>query len=179
MFWELIATFSAGLGAAGIALLLRAITLKKLPNWIIPVFAGAGMLGFQIYSEYTWFSHQKSLLPQGVEVVRTAQESSGWRPWSYVYPQTMRFIAADVRNAAINQQNTDLILVDLYFFERRMSARRVPQVIHCQQHARADFTEELAIPSAGQAVSSGWHKLAADDQLLQLLCHNQLDAQQG
>ncbi|MES7593453.1 hypothetical protein U6M85_12405, partial [Cutibacterium acnes] len=68
MFWELIATFSAGLGAAGIALLLRAITLKKLPNWIIPVFAGAGMLGFQIYSEYTWFSHQRSLLPAGVEV---------------------------------------------------------------------------------------------------------------
>ncbi|WP_423186562.1 hypothetical protein ACO1PK_15845 [Alishewanella sp. d11] len=179
MFWELIATLSAGLGAAGIALLLRAITLKKLPNWIIPVFAGAGMLGFQIYSEYTWFSHQKSLLPQGVEVVRTAQESSSWRPWSYVYPQTMRFIAADVRNAAINQKNTDLILVDLYFFERRMSARRVPQVIHCQQQARADFTEELTIPSAGQAVSAGWHKLAADDLLLQLLCHNQPDAEQG
>lgn len=179
MFWELIATFSAGLGAAGIALVLRAITLKKLPNWIIPVFAGAGMLGFQIYSEYTWFSHQKSLLPQGVEVVRTAQESSSWRPWSYLYPQTMRFIAADVRNAAINQKNTDLILVDLYFFERRMSARRVPQVIHCQQHARADFTEELTIPAAGQAVSAGWHKLAADDQLLLLLCHNQPDAQQG
>lgn len=170
MFWELIATLSAGLGAAGIALLLRALTLKKLPNWIIPVFAGAGMLGFQIYSEYNWFDHQRSLLPQGVEVVRTAKESSGWRPWSYLYPQTMRFIAADIKNAANNQKNTDLVLVDLYFFERRMSARRVPQVIHCQQHARADFTEELEIPAPGATVASGWHKLAADDRLLQLLC---------
>lgn len=171
MFWELIATLSAGLGAAGVALVLRALTLKKLPNWIIPVFAGAGMLGFQIYSEYTWFSHQRSLLPAGVEVVRTAQESSGWRPWSYLYPQTMRFIAADVKNAATNQQNPALVLVDLYFFERRMSARRVPQVIHCQQQARADFTAELAIPTAADVVSAGWHKLAADDRLLQLLCH--------
>ena len=172
MFWELIATLSAGLGAAGIALVLRTLTLKKLPNWIIPVFAGAGMLGFQIYSEYTWFSHQRSLLPAGVEVVRTAQESSGWRPWSYLYPQTMRFIAADIKNAATNQQNPALVLVDLYFFERRMSARRVPQVIHCQQQARADFTAELEIPAADEAVSVAWYKLAADDRLLQLLCHD-------
>lgn len=175
MFWELIATLSAGLGAAGIALLLRALTLKKLPNWIIPVFAGAGMLGFQIYSEYTWFNHQRSLLPQGVEVVRTAEESSAWRPWSYLYPQTMRFIAADVKNAAINQQNRDLVLVDLYFFERRMSARRVPQVIHCQQHARADFTEELVIPAHGEKVAAGWHILTADDPLLRSLCQAKTD----
>ncbi|CAM5224284.1 hypothetical protein ALON55S_01165 [Alishewanella longhuensis] len=92
---------------ANIVLPLRALTLKKLPNWIIPVFAGAGMLGFQIYSEYNWFDHQRSLLPPGVEVVRTAKESSGWRPWSYLYPQTMRFIAADVKNAAANQKNAD------------------------------------------------------------------------
>lgn len=173
MFWELIATLSAGLGAAGIALLLRAITFKKLPNWIIPVFAGAGMLGFQIYSEYNWFSHQRSLLPAGVEVVRTAQESSGWRPWSYLYPQTMRFIAADIKNASVNQRYSALILVDLYFFERRMSARRVPQVVHCEAAARADFTEDLVIPAPGSPLSSGWHKLAADDQLLRLLCQPQ------
>lgn len=179
MLWELIATLSAGLGAAGIALLLRALTLKKLPNWIIPVFAGAGMLGFQIYSEYNWFDHQRSLLPQGVEVVRTAKESSGWRPWSYLYPQTMRFIAADVKNAAINQQNDALVLVDLYFFERRMSARRVPQVIRCDEHARADFTEELVIPQPGAPLTAGWHKLTADDPLLQLLCHNKLEQDQG
>lgn len=179
MFWELIATLSAGLGAAGIALLLRTLTLKKLPNWIIPVFAGAGMLGFQIYSEYDWFNHQRSLLPAGVEVVRSAQESSGWRPWSYLYPQTMRFIAADVKNAAINQQNAALVLVDLYFFERRMSARRVPQVIHCQYQARADFTEQLVIPAPGEPVAAGWHQLAPDDALLRLLCRNKVAQDQG
>ncbi|PXA71572.1 hypothetical protein [Vibrio sp. 11986-1-5] len=170
MFWELIATFSAGLGAAGIALLLRAITLKKLPKWIIPVFAGAGMLGFQIYSEYNWFSHQRSLLPAGVEVIRTAQESSGWRPWSYLYPQTLRFVAADVNNASVNQRYPALVLVDLYFFERRMSARRVPQVVDCEAGARADFSDDLLIPATAENITSGWHKLATDDRLLLLLC---------
>ncbi|WP_158144613.1 hypothetical protein [Vibrio metschnikovii] len=170
MFWELIATFSAGLGAAGIALLLRAITLKKLPNWIIPVFAGAGMLGFQIYSEYTWFNHQRSLLPAGVEVIRTAQESSGWRPWSYLYPQTLRFVAADINNASVNQRYSALVLVDLYFFERRMHARRVPQVVDCEAGARADFSEDLQIPATEENLTAGWYKLAADDRLLLLLC---------
>ncbi|EKO3579094.1 hypothetical protein FKN93_00990 [Vibrio sp. A8-1] len=170
MFWELIATFSAGLGAAGIALLLRAITLKKLPNWIIPVFAGAGMLGFQIYSEYTWFSHQRSLLPAGVEVIRTAQESSGWRPWSYLYPQTLRFVAADINNASVNQRYSALVLVDLYFFERRMHARRVHQVVDCEAGARADFSEDLQIPATEENLTAGWYKLAADDRLLLLLC---------
>lgn len=171
MLWELIATFSAGLGAAGIAMVLRVMSLKKLPNWIIPVFAGAGMLGFQVYSEYDWFNHQRSLLPTGVEVIRTAEETAAWRPWSYIYPQTMRFIAADIQNAAQNQLNKQIYLVDLYFFERRMSARRMPQVVDCGNGMRADFSDSLIIPAAGQASGSEWIKLDSDDKLLQLLCH--------
>ncbi len=172
MLWELIATIFAGLGAAGIALALRFISRQKLPRWLIPVFAGAGMLGFQIYTEYSWFSHQSSLLPAGVTVVRTVEETAPWRPWSYVKPQILRFIAADVQNAAINQRNPDLILVDLYFFERRASARSVPQVIHCTAGARADFTDSLKIPEGDEALSVDWRQLSADDPLLSLLCSN-------
>ena len=57
MIWHLVATFSAGLGAAGIAFLLRSLSKQKLPKWIIPAFAGIGMLGYQIYFEYNWFAH--------------------------------------------------------------------------------------------------------------------------
>ena len=64
MFWELVATVFAGLGAAGIALLLRKLSAQKLPRYLVPVFAGLGMLGFQIHAEYNWYSHQKSLLPE-------------------------------------------------------------------------------------------------------------------
>lgn len=170
MLWELVATFSAGFGAAGVAMVLRAISMKKLPRWIIPVFAAAGMLGFQVYSEYTWFSHQSSLLPEGVKVVRTANETAMWRPWSYVFPQTMRFIAADIKNASVNQQYSNLILVDLYFFERRMSARRVPQVIDCDTKVRADFTETLVLPVPGEPLSNAWIPLADDEPILQALC---------
>ena len=100
MFWELIATIFAGIGGAGIALMLRKLTKKTAPKWLVPVFAGAAMLGFQIQGEYDWYHHQASLLPEGVVVVKTVQEEAPWRPWSYVFPQTLRFIAADVANSA-------------------------------------------------------------------------------
>lgn len=172
MIWELIATVVAGFGGAGIALILRKISANKAPRYIIPVFAGAAMLGFQVHSEYSWYQHQSGLLPQGVVVVKAVQEKALWRPWSYLYPQTLRFIAADVNNAAANQQNTAVKLVDLYFFERRATARRVPVVLHCQQHARTDFTNELTIPAPGEAVGKDWQSMAADDPLLGAVCNS-------
>jgi hypothetical protein len=172
MLWELIATVFAGLGAAGIALLLRKLSNNIAPRWLIPVFAGAAMLGFQIYSEYTWFGHQTSLLPQGVVVVKTVEQQAVWRPWSYLYPQTLRFIAADIANASANTVNPQLKLVDLYFFERRAQARRVPQVVHCAQHSRANFTDQLVIPQGGETLSPEWQQLSQTDPLLLALCHS-------
>jgi hypothetical protein len=170
MFWELIATFCAGLGAAGIALFARSVSKKKLPQWLVPVFAGVGMLGFQVYSEYTWFSHQKSLLPDGVEVVKKIEESSPWRPWSFVKPQVVRFVAVRVGEGAVNQVNPDLVLAEVYLFERRKLAKRVHQVFHCGQNARAEFSENLEIPSFGEPLNEQWFSLPEDDPLLVEAC---------
>jgi len=76
MFWELIATVFAGLGGAGIALLLRKLTKQSTPKWLVPVFAGGAMLGFQIQGEYDWYDHQASLLPEGVVVVKRSAMAS-------------------------------------------------------------------------------------------------------
>ncbi|ADZ92360.1 hypothetical protein [Marinomonas mediterranea] len=172
MFWEFFATISAGLAGAGIALALRKFTLSKAPKWLIPSFAGLSMLTFQIHSEYTWFDHQSSRLPEGVIVLKTVEEKAPWRPWSYLYPQTLRFIAVDIERAAKNHANPDLVLVDLYFFERRQLAKRVPQVIHCGLNMRADFTNLLDIPQPGKpTISKEWKPLKSDDPLKQELCH--------
>ncbi|MBM6549619.1 hypothetical protein [Marinomonas ostreistagni] len=170
MLWELIATVCAGLAGAGIALFLRKLTLGKTPKWIIPALAGLGMLGFQIQSEYTWYEHQASLLPDGVVVVKTVEEQAPWRPWSLVYPQTTRFIAADIDNAAQNQNNQQVYLVDLYFFERRLAAKRVTQVVHCGAQARADFTNQLQVPHGNAVDPELWRDLPTNDPLLQAVC---------
>lgn len=174
MFWEFIATLFAGVGAAGVLLIVRMITRWKLPRWGIPAVAGGAMLAFQIYSEYNWFPHQKSLLPNDVTVVRQIEGAAPWRPWSYLYPQTVRFIAVRVGKAAVNTINPDLVLAEVYLFERRMSARRVHQVFHCGQNARADFNEQLQIPQQGESLSEQWFRLSADDALLNTVCRRAL-----
>ncbi|MCC5824682.1 hypothetical protein [Alkalimonas sp.] len=166
MFWELVATVFAGLGAAGLALSARWISRGRLARWWIPVSAGVGMIAFQIYSEYTWFDHQKSLLPAGVEVVRSSEQTAFWRPWSYVFPQTLRFVAADFNRADVNQINPELVRLPLYFFERRMSAIAVTTIIHCGQLARADEHAQLQLPAPGEQVANDWYRLEPTDPLL-------------
>lgn len=170
MFWEFIATACVGLGAAGIALAARQLSAKKLPSWAVPAFAGAGMLVFQVYSEYTWFSHQKSLLPQGVEVVKAVEETSSWRPWTFIQPQVVRFAAVHVGDGAVNQINPNLVLADVYLFERRQLAKRLHQVFHCEQGARAHFSEQLEIPLPGEPVNEQWLSLPDNDPLLMAAC---------
>ncbi len=170
MLWDLIATIVSGVGAAGIGLLLRKLTAQRAPRYLVPVFAAAGMLGFQIFSEYQWFEHQKSLLPEGVVVVKAVAESTAWRPWSYLRPQVVRFMALDVKNATANQQNPQLMLATLYLFERRSPAAAIRQVIHCGLQYRADFTEQLPIPAAGTALGQAWHPIGSGEQALLQVC---------
>lgn len=173
MLWDLIATIVSGVGAAGIALLLRKLTAQRAPRYLVPVFAAAGMLSFQIFSEYQWFDHQKSLLPEGVVVVRAVAESTAWRPWSYLKPQVVRFMALDVKNATSNQHNKELMLATLYLFERRSPAVAIRQVIHCGLGYRADFTEQLPIPAVGTALDSHWHPIGTTEQGLLQVCKAQ------
>lgn len=164
MFWELVTTIFAGFAGAGIALLIRRLTKKKAPTWLVPAFAGVFMLGVQIQGEYDWYPHQVSLLPKEIVVIKAIQETSPWRPWSYIYPQTVRFSAVDTSNIATSKSHPDWALVNLYFFERRHLAKRVPQVIDCQNSARSNFfkTKEDSTLS--------WHNLDSNDPLLTTVC---------
>jgi len=170
MFWELLATAFAGLGAAGVVLAARRFSGKRVPAWTVPAVAGSAMLAFQIYSEYTWFSHQRSLLPDDVQVVRHVEESAAWRPWTLIFPQTVRFIA--VGKGAVNKVNRELVLADVFLFERRLSARQVPQIFHCGANARANLSDALVIPAPGAPLDDQWTPLGADDALLQAVCGN-------
>lgn len=170
MLWELVATVFAGLGAAGIALMLRKISGQKLPRYLVPVFAGLGMLVFQIYGEYNWYSHQLSLLPKDVVVVKAVEEQINWKPWTYIKPQISRFMAVDVKNSAANSNNTSLVLANLYLFERRQAAMNVKLVIDCQAQKRANFTEQLVLPAPGEASGADFITISDDEKTLLSVC---------
>lgn len=137
MFWELIATFIAGFVAAGIVLSIR-LVFKKLPKWMVPAAAGLGMMGFGVYSEYDWYQHTATRLPQGVTVVTTYAEPVFYQPWSYYKAPIRRFIAID-KTAVKDTEIPNIKQAQLYFMERRMPAQTLPILIDCANGLQSEF----------------------------------------
>ncbi|MFQ3786139.1 hypothetical protein [Halomonas sp. A29] len=144
MIWHLIAAIFAGLGAAGIGLILRLASGKRLPKWIVPVFAGLGMLGYQIHYEYSWFDHKQDQLPATATVIQTEQDSMVWRPWTYLYPMTVAFSIVD-RNSMVSRQADDQELVEfiLYRFEKEYvdQLHHQPYLINCSSAELVPLSE--------------------------------------
>ena len=107
---------------------------------------------------------------------KKVEEGTWFRPWSYVKPQTLRFIAADSGNARANADNPDIYLVNLYLFERRRSVQQVPQVIDCAAPARADYAlqEKDSKLSIDEHVkqTTAWRPLEKNDPLFINVCIN-------
>ena len=201
MIYEFIATIAAAFGMAGLALIITHLSKLagfRAPKWLIPLFAAFGIFAFQVHQEYHWYEQKVAKLPEGVVVVKKIEDSAWFRPWSYIKPQTVRFMAADVGQAKSYIGNPQIKLVNLYLFGRRMSAQRVPQVIDCAKGARADYVYPSA-PNANNANNSSennnhkneqnneqnnlrepttatdlsklqWENLPADDPLLKTIC---------
>lgn len=166
MFIELIATFAAGIGAAGATLLINHMSGGRLPKWAMPVMAGLAMIGFTVWSEMSWGARTAAALPEGVEVVETIEETIVWKPWTFLVPQATRLIAFDKVGARDNENAPGVRLVDLYLFARWQPARRVPQLLDCNEGRRADVTDAgLADPAAAD-----WIPVGADDALIAAAC---------
>lgn len=166
MFWTFVATVFCGLGAAGIALSIRAITRKKAPKWIIPAFAGAGMLGYLIYMEYTWFDLKQTQLPEEAVVVSTEEYGAPWRPWAYVVPQVAAFTVLDTKSLVRDNPEQNIVRFSLYRFEQSYTdaVSQKMYLLNCD-------TQEL-VPLKGEKSldTSAMRKLSEDDQLLELAC---------
>ena len=166
MFFELVATFAAGIAAAGLALIANHLTGGRLPRWALPVAAGAAMLGYAVWSEYTWGPRTRAALPEGVEVLMTVEESRVWKPWTYVVPQTTRIMALDRAGVQTKPDAPGMLLADLYFFARWSPPAKRQQLVNCETGARADVSAAaLSDPS-----SARWRSAGADDPLVEALC---------
>lgn len=134
MIWHLIAAVFAGLAAAGIGLMLRAASGRRLPKWIVPVFGGLGLLGYQVQVEYTWYEHKTAQLPDEVAVVSSQTRSNVWRPWTFAVPLTSEFSAVDTRDITFHTtDDSSVAAFILYHFERHRadSVRAQAYWLHC------------------------------------------------
>ena len=132
MFWEILATVFCGFLLAGLVMPIR-LFYKGTPKWLVPVAAGIGMIGFQVYSEYTWANNTIAKLPADSVVVATVPKKTWFRPWSYVKPQVFQFVVLDKRSIQTNATNPALKQANLYFFERRAAAHPLGISIDCTQ----------------------------------------------
>ncbi|KAA0696743.1 hypothetical protein DT594_05325 [Halopseudomonas laoshanensis] len=167
MIWHLLALAVAGLGAAGIAATLRSLSGKRLPKWIIPIFAGAGMLSYQIYYEYNWFEHKQTQLPEASQVVEIEQEGVFWRPWTFMFPMTVGFTVLDTGNISqVEREGQSISQFILYKFDKEY----VDLVSH-QTHLLNCSTQEL-VPMAedGSLRVTALRRVERDAPLYQAVC---------
>ena len=169
MFFELIATFAAGAGVAGLVLVVNRLTGRRLPGGAVPVAAGLAMLAYAIWSEMTWADRTVATLPEGIELVQTIEEQIVWKPWTYIRPQATRLVAVDRATSRQNPDAPETRLVDLYFHARWQPVSRVPQLINCATFARADVTDAALADPAGVA---DWITLGQGDPLVRTVCRS-------
>lgn len=170
MFIELIATVFAGIACAGLAMLLNHLTGRRLPKWITPIAAGAGMLATTVSNEYTWFDRTADALPDGIEVAMTVENQSWFRPWTQAFPYVERFVAVDVGNALRNPDLPDQRMVDLYFFGRWAPINQAPMAFDCATARSALLIDGAEFAEDGTITNADWQAMPADDPILRAAC---------
>lgn len=170
MFIELIATVFAGIACAGLAMLINRLTGRRLPNWITPIAAGAGMLAMTISNEYTWFDRTADELPEGIEIALTVENQSWFRPWTQFYPYIERFVAVDVGTARTNAALPDQHMADLYFFGRWSPINQAPMVFDCGTRQSALLIDGADFAEDGTITNAQWSDVPEDDPILAIVC---------
>ena len=166
MFWTFVATVFCGLGAAGIALGIRAASRQKAPRWIIPVFAGAGMLGYLVYGEYTWYDHKQALLPDEAVIVDTESDGIFWRPWTFVFPYVSAFTTIDTKSISRDTGNPQVVRFTLYRFDQKVT----DSVSHRVHLLNCDTRELVPLAADGRPRVDTMKVLDRNDNLLKTAC---------
>ena len=97
MILEFVAAAAVGLAVGGIVHLVRRAAPGRIAPWAVPAGAGAAMISFAVYMEYSWASRTVAALPDQAVVASQNAINSWYRPWTYLFPLTNRMIVVDHR----------------------------------------------------------------------------------
>ena len=170
MALELIAAIVAAIAMAGIAMMLRKLSRGRLPKWIVPLAAGAGLLGFTVWSEYDWFSRVAGELPAGVIVVSADAGASPLRPWSYLVPMTTSFVAMDTNATVAHPDAPTLRLARLFSFVRWQGASEGLMIVDCAGGRQVFLTAGILVTPTGEVTGGDWVIAGPDQPIHQAAC---------
>ncbi|NLD13469.1 MAG: hypothetical protein GX665_00050 [Gammaproteobacteria bacterium] len=168
MIWTLLTAAGAAFLAAGIAQYARLLTAKKLPKWIVPAAAGLGILGYQIYMEYSWFERTQKLLPEGSVVTEVRETPAFWRPWTFAVPLKMGFSVIEPDKVQLAFQDGNRIArFRLYNFEQAFvdHVNQTAYLLNCSTAQLVPVSEE-GTPQAAKAL-----QLPRESTLYTLVCN--------
>ncbi|TNF60251.1 MAG: hypothetical protein EP307_08960 [Rhodobacteraceae bacterium] len=173
MLLELVGTVLAGVVFGSMVMLARRWVGDRLPKWLVPVAAGAGMLLATISSEYGWYGRTLEIartdLPQMV-VATTLESRAPWRPWTYVVPYVERFVAVDGASLRTNPVIPGQRMVDLYSFGRWVPVSKVTVILDCEDSRRALLDADASFDAEGKVLGIDWIDVAEDDPVLRTGC---------
>lgn len=167
---DLIAALIVGAFTAGFTWLVYRARRRRPPRFLLPVLFGGGILGYAIWSEYSWAARTAEALPPEIVIVEELTVSNLWQPWTYLFPRINRLIAVDTGSFKRNEQLPGLVLIDLLLFERLVPTRRVIQIIDCLGAQRADVTSDEAFFQGVMPAGDRWAPLRSDSRLFRTVC---------
>lgn len=170
MLIGLVGTIVLGIAVVGCLLFINKLTGKRLPRWIFPVGAAAGMLTFHIWNEYTWFDRTVSELPARVAIGQTYTTSNLLQPWTYVFPRINRFSAVDLATLRTNDKAPGYRLVEVYLATRFTPTVVSRQIYDCTMPRRMLVSASQEFGVDGLPTNPAWENLAADDRLRTEVC---------
>jgi hypothetical protein len=163
-----IGAISVAVFAACIAFIVQRWT-GLFPRWIIPASAGAGMLGFTLWNDYTWFGRVVYDLPPEVVVADTFTNRNALQPWSFIVAPVNRFRAIDLRTVEPLATAPDIRRAAVFIAARYSPTFVTPQLFDCANAARADG-DPSELDASGLPPPDAWVPLAPDDPLLRTVC---------
>ena len=170
MLLHLIAVFAMGFAAAGFVLLAYRLRGGKPPRYMIPLAAGLAMIGYALWSDYSWASRTIAALPDHVTVVKRVPASAPWKPWTYLFPQIDRFIALDTAETRRNERLPGYVLAQVLLVARQAQAVTTTQLFDCEGARRSDVRRDTDFTEEGLPVNPDWVPVEPTDELYREVC---------
>jgi hypothetical protein len=170
MFWTLVSVFISGFAGAGIGLLLRQITRKRLPKGIVPICAGLTMIAATVAMEYQWADGMRSTMPQDLVIVSTREQQAWYQPWTYIQPWVRGFISYSPAETVETAEGSGIFAVQLRIQERWQPQIIRPVVVDCGAGRWSDLTPGMSFGETGDPQGANWIETGPDDPIVSAVC---------
>ncbi|WP_278029331.1 hypothetical protein [Roseicyclus salinarum] len=172
----LVTTLVAGFAGAGIGLLLRSLTRKRLPGGVIPLCAGIAMIVATVGQEYGWYDGVRSTMAEDLVVLSTREQKAWYQPWTYVQPWIRGFISYSPSETVATAEGAEIYAVQLRIQERWQPQAVVPVLVDCGAGLWADVTQDMEFDEAGVPADADWREADPVLPIVRAVCEGRTAA---